>query len=95
MCESGGIAPPFLTSVLDGGEWTASHLCRFTSGETAPSNHGIGSWVGRRAGLDALKRTIFHYRELNPGRIAQLIIVKILKDLNFISLTLDPSTERE
>jgi hypothetical protein len=27
---SGGIAPPFLTSALDGGEWLASRPCPFT-----------------------------------------------------------------
>jgi hypothetical protein len=31
---SGGISPPFLTSALDGGEWSASRPCRFTPGET-------------------------------------------------------------
>jgi hypothetical protein len=30
---NGGIAPPFLTSVLDGGEWSASRLGRFTPGK--------------------------------------------------------------
>jgi hypothetical protein len=29
----GGIAPPFLTSALGGGELSASRSCRFTSGE--------------------------------------------------------------
>jgi hypothetical protein len=28
--RSGGIAPPFLTPALDGGEWLASHHSRFT-----------------------------------------------------------------
>jgi hypothetical protein len=32
---SGGITPSFLTSVLDGGEWSASRLGRFTPGERA------------------------------------------------------------
>jgi hypothetical protein len=27
----GGTATPFLTSVLDGGEWPASRICRFTT----------------------------------------------------------------
>jgi hypothetical protein len=27
--KSGGIAPPFLTSALDGGQWSASRPCRF------------------------------------------------------------------
>jgi hypothetical protein len=48
-----------LTSVLDGGEWSASHLGRFTPRERAPGTHWIGDWVGLRAGLDAVvKRKI-------------------------------------
>jgi hypothetical protein len=43
---SGGIAPPFLTSALDGGEWSASRPYRFTPGERAPGTHWIGGWLG-------------------------------------------------
>jgi hypothetical protein len=39
---SGGIAPPFLISALDGGEWSASRPYHFTSGEIAPGTHWIG-----------------------------------------------------
>jgi hypothetical protein len=39
---SGGIALPFLTSALDGGEWSASRPGRFISGEIAPGTHWIG-----------------------------------------------------
>jgi hypothetical protein len=42
---SRGIAPPFHTSALDGGEWSASRPCRFTNGERAPGTHWIGGWV--------------------------------------------------
>jgi hypothetical protein len=50
---SGGIAPLiFLTSALDGGEWSASRTGRFTPRERAPDTHWIGGWVGPRAGLD-------------------------------------------
>jgi hypothetical protein len=42
---SGGITPQFLTSALDEGEWLVSRPGRFTSGETAPGTHWIGSWV--------------------------------------------------
>jgi hypothetical protein len=41
--EDGGITPPFLTSTLDGGEWSASRLGPFTPGEQAPNNHWTGS----------------------------------------------------
>jgi hypothetical protein len=50
------IAPPFLTSALDGGEWSASRPARFTSGEIAPRTPLIGDWVRPRAGLDAVER---------------------------------------
>jgi hypothetical protein len=41
---SGGIAQhTFLTSTLDGGEWSASRLGRFTPREKAPGTHWIGS----------------------------------------------------
>jgi hypothetical protein len=64
---SGGIAPPFLTSALDGGEWSASRPCRFT-----PGTHWIGGWVSPRIGLDGEeKRIIEHCRESNPGRPAR------------------------
>jgi hypothetical protein len=42
---SGGIAPPFLISALDGGRQLHA-LGVFTHGETATDTHGIGGWVG-------------------------------------------------
>jgi hypothetical protein len=53
--DSGGIAPPFLTSALDGGEWSASRPGSFTTGERSPDTHWIGGWVDPRDGLDAVK----------------------------------------
>jgi hypothetical protein len=47
---SGGIAPTFSISALDGGEWSASRHCRFTLVETDP-----GSWMGPRADLYAVE----------------------------------------
>jgi hypothetical protein len=44
----------FLTSVLDGGEWSASRPSRFTPRERVPGNHWIGGWLGPRGGLDAM-----------------------------------------
>jgi hypothetical protein len=51
MWGSGGIAPPFFTSALDGGFGPD----RFTLGETAPGTHCVGSWVGPRADLGKTK----------------------------------------
>jgi hypothetical protein len=48
---SGRIAPPFITSVLDGGEWSASCNGRFTPGERAP-----GTDWGPKASLVVVAR---------------------------------------
>jgi hypothetical protein len=47
------IGPLFLTSALDGGEWSSSRPGCFTPGERTAGVHWIGGWVGPRAGLDA------------------------------------------
>jgi hypothetical protein len=54
ICGSGGIAPPFLTSVLDGYEWSPSNPGRFTPREIALGTHWIGC-VGPRACLDVVE----------------------------------------
>jgi hypothetical protein len=58
----------FLTSALDGGEWSASRPGRFTPKERAPGTHRIRGWVGPRAVPDAVvKRKISSlHRESNP-----------------------------
>jgi hypothetical protein len=48
------IDPPFSTSALDGGEWSASRPCRFTSEERAPGTHWIAGSVDPTTGLDAV-----------------------------------------
>jgi hypothetical protein len=53
---SGCIDPHFLTSVLAGGEWSASRSGRFTSWERAPSIHWIGGLVDLIGGLDDVER---------------------------------------
>jgi hypothetical protein len=60
---SGGTAPLFLISSLDGGEWSFSRPDRFT-----PGTHMMGGWVGSRGGLGAVeKRKILHCRESNQA----------------------------
>jgi hypothetical protein len=56
MWGHGDIAPPFLTSALDGGELSASRLCHFTPGEGAPGICCIGGWVGPRVSLDTVEK---------------------------------------
>jgi hypothetical protein len=55
----------FLTSVLVGGERSASRPGRFNPRETASDTHWIRGWVGPRAGLDDMeKRKILTLLEL-------------------------------
>jgi hypothetical protein len=59
----------FLTSAVDGGEWSASCPGRFTLRERAPATHWIGWWVATSAVLDAVvKRKI-----PNPRRVSNHI----------------------
>jgi len=46
----------FLTSALDGGEWSASRPGRFTHRERVLDTHWIGGLVGPRVGLDAVSK---------------------------------------
>jgi hypothetical protein len=48
--------PVFLTSALDGGEWSASSTGRFTPGERITGTHWIRDCVAPRAGLDVMKK---------------------------------------
>jgi hypothetical protein len=43
----------FLTSTLDGGEWSASRLSRFT-----PGSLWIGGWVGLITGVDDVEKIL-------------------------------------
>jgi hypothetical protein len=64
----GGVAPSFIISALDGGEWSASCPWHFTLGIEPPSTHCIGGWVGSRAGLDSMeKRKSCPFQESNPS----------------------------
>jgi hypothetical protein len=77
----------FLTSALDGGEWSTSRLGSFTPKEKSPGCHWITGWVGPRAGLD----TVVKGNILNPGgtrnpdhpaRIAQRYTTELSRFLN-------------
>jgi hypothetical protein len=48
----------FLTSALVGGEWSASRLCHFTTGERTPGTNWVGGWVDPCDGLDDVEKKI-------------------------------------
>jgi hypothetical protein len=56
----------FLSSVLAGGEWSASRPGRFTLGENADGTHWIGSWVDPRAGLGDVEKILAPTGSRNP-----------------------------
>jgi hypothetical protein len=57
---TGGIAPPFLTSALDGDEWSAYALAALLLGMGPPCTHWIGGWEGPTVSLDTMEnRKIF------------------------------------
>jgi hypothetical protein len=66
--RNGSIAPRIIN--LDGCEWSGSRPDRFTSGKGILCTHWIGSWVGPRAGLDAVTKTNIPSpsRKSNSGR---------------------------
>jgi hypothetical protein len=54
----------FLTSLIDGGEQSASRPSSFTPAVRAPRTYWIGGWVGPIPGLDAVaKRILCSFRE--------------------------------
>jgi hypothetical protein len=65
---SGGTFMHFLTSALDGGEWSASCPSHITPRERAPPTHSVGGWVGPGDILDIMvKRKIPNpHWEWNP-----------------------------
>jgi len=59
-CGREDVCHTFLTSALDGGEWSASRFARFT-----PGIHCIGFWMVHRAGLDAVPRRTVSVNDLS------------------------------
>jgi hypothetical protein len=57
---------PFLSSKIDGGEWSASSPCRPIPSETVPSIHHMGGWVGLRAGLHVMKKSVLPMLGIEP-----------------------------
>jgi hypothetical protein len=69
----------FLTSALDGGEWSASRPGRFTPRESAPGASGMGGWVGPRACLDTVVKSSQPPPGIEPFKNV------ILSDVEYIS----------
>jgi hypothetical protein len=45
----------FLTSALDGGEWSVPNPCYFTPGKKDSITHWVQGWVGPTASLDDME----------------------------------------
>jgi hypothetical protein len=71
----GGIAPPFLTSSLDVGEWLVSRHSRFIPAGKSPW-YPLDRTLGgsqRRSGRCGVEKISCHYRESNPGMSLYLL----------------------
>jgi hypothetical protein len=90
---SGVIATPFLTSALNGGEWSVSHYDHFTPAERAFGTHCKGGWVGPRYGLDAVKQRKIScpWRESKPGPAARSPIEQIIYAYGLTNISDIPS----
>jgi hypothetical protein len=79
----------FLTWVLDGSEWSASHLSHFTTGERAPSTHWIGGWVGPRGGVDALmkRKILCPCQELNSSYPSCSLLMILTEPSQLLQIT--------
>jgi len=84
----------FLTSVVDGGEWSASRSSHFTPGEEIPVIHWIGDWVDHRANVDVVvrRRKAFlcscqEFKSCSPAQslVTMLTEHKQSTDLRFIA----------
>jgi hypothetical protein len=63
----GDIAPLYVTSTLDEGEWSAARPGRLTPRGRDPGTHWVGGLMGPRAVMEATeKRKIFPLPELEP-----------------------------
>jgi hypothetical protein len=56
ICWSESTAQPFLTWVLDRGEWLDSLPGLFTPGDIVPGTYWLGDWVELITGLDSVEQ---------------------------------------
>jgi hypothetical protein len=69
------MAPTFLIGSMDGGEWSASRLGRFTPGKNAHGSDWIGGWVGPRAGWTLWRREKSLVPEGNRTQAVQRVAI--------------------
>jgi hypothetical protein len=62
-----------LTSALDGGEWSASRLGRFTPRERSPGTRWIGGWLNPRPVPDAVVKRKIPSPRRESNRITQIV----------------------
>jgi hypothetical protein len=62
---SGGIASPFLTSVLDGGELLALRPSQFIPGETDSDTHWRADGVDPVVDLDAVEKSLLPMQRID------------------------------
>jgi hypothetical protein len=87
----------FLTSALDGGEWSASRSGRFIPRDNVPSTYFIGGWVGPRTSLDDVEKekilhllglfsqmSVKHYKMTNGREKTPKYLEKNLPKCHFI-----------
>jgi hypothetical protein len=80
-----------LTSVLAGGEWSASRPGRFTAGERATGTHWLGGWVNPGASMDMEKIKFLtlpglEFRPLSrPARSQSLYRLRYSGSLKFLN----------
>jgi hypothetical protein len=74
----GSIASLFLTSTLDGGEWSASRAGGFAPGKRAPGAYWIEDLVDPRADLDSVqkKKYLNSAGNRNPAVLQPVVIRK-------------------
>jgi len=63
---------------LKGNEWSASLPGHFTPGGRAPDTLAIGSWVGPRAGLFILEKSLLPLLRLIPQVVQPRVTFSII-----------------
>jgi hypothetical protein len=79
------MAPPFITSALDGDEWLAPRFSGFTLGEISPGTNWTGDWMGPRACLEAIERKKYFPPQGTEFRLSSPQFVAILSALSRLS----------